>query len=109
MSRLASGDVAIVRELTRSLEVLDLERPSALEALTPRLHRDLGIDCATAYSITAGDDGFLLCRGESNKAIASELGCAERTAEVHVSRILAKLDVDSRAAPIAMLLGEAGR
>lgn len=46
----------------------------------------------------------LVASGNSNKAIASELECAERTVEVHVGRLLAKLDVDSRSAVICVLL-----
>lgn len=37
-----------------------------------------------------------VARGLSNKAIADELGMAERTARTHVSNILAKLDLASR-------------
>jgi DNA-binding NarL/FixJ family response regulator len=38
----------------------------------------------------------LIARGLSNRAIATELGMAERTARTHVSNILAKLGVTSR-------------
>jgi len=38
----------------------------------------------------------LVARGLSNKAIARELGLAEKTAKNHVSNILAKLGVDDR-------------
>ena len=37
-----------------------------------------------------------LARGLSNRAIADELGMAERTARTHVSNILAKLGLASR-------------
>ena len=37
-----------------------------------------------------------LARGLSNRAIAEELGMAERTARTHVSNILAKLGLASR-------------
>jgi len=52
----------------------------ALEQLTPREREIL--------------DG--LARGLSNRAIADELGIAERTARTHVSNILAKLGLSSR-------------
>jgi DNA-binding NarL/FixJ family response regulator len=37
-----------------------------------------------------------VARGLSNRAIADELGIAERTARTHVSNILAKLGLTSR-------------
>ena len=45
-----------------------------------------------------------LARGASNRRIAAELGCAERTVEIHVSRILAKADAESRAELVAKLI-----
>jgi DNA-binding CsgD family transcriptional regulator len=42
-----------------------------------------------------------LTRGASNGRIAAELGCAERTVEIHVGRILAKADAESRGEVIA--------
>lgn len=39
----------------------------------------------------------LLVRGKSNKEIASELQCAERTVEIHVTHLLRKSDAASRA------------
>ncbi len=46
-----------------------------------------------------------LTRGASNLRIAHDLGCAERTVEVHVARVLAKLGCASRAEAIARTLG----
>jgi DNA-binding CsgD family transcriptional regulator len=43
----------------------------------------------------------LLTTGETNKAIAGTLGLSEKTIDRHVSNILAKLDVSSRAAATA--------
>lgn len=43
----------------------------------------------------------LVARGESNRAIAWKLGCAERTVELHVTALLAKAGVESRAALVA--------
>jgi DNA-binding CsgD family transcriptional regulator len=67
---------------------------------------------------TAEDDPFgltprerqvltLVARGATNREIGAELYMAEKTASVHVSRILAKLDVRSRteAAAVAHRLG----
>ena len=49
----------------------------------------------------------LVARGATNREIGAELFMAEKTASVHVSRILAKLDVRSRtqAAAVAHRLG----
>jgi DNA-binding NarL/FixJ family response regulator len=49
----------------------------------------------------------LVARGATNREIGMELFMAEKTASVHVSRILAKLDVRSRteAAAVAHRLG----
>jgi DNA-binding CsgD family transcriptional regulator len=43
----------------------------------------------------------LIAAGESNRAIARELGISERTVDRHVSNILTKLDLSSRAAATA--------
>jgi ATP/maltotriose-dependent transcriptional regulator MalT len=52
----------------------------------------------------------LIARGATNREIGAELFMAEKTASVHVSRILSKLDVRSRteAAGVAHRLGLAG-
>ena len=53
---------------------------------------------AAVASLTARERDVLACvaRGLSNRAIADELGMAERTARTHVSNILAKLGLTSR-------------
>ena len=43
----------------------------------------------------------LITAGKTNKAIATELSLSERTIDRHVSNILTKLDVPSRAAATA--------
>lgn len=48
----------------------------------------------------------LLADGASNLRIAHTLGCAERTAEVHVAAVLAKFGCATRAAVIAQALTE---
>lgn len=45
-----------------------------------------------------------LSKGLSNARIARQLGCAEATVEIHVSRILQRAEVDSRASLLASLL-----
>jgi DNA-binding CsgD family transcriptional regulator len=44
----------------------------------------------------------LVAKGASNKAVASELVISEKTASVHVSRVLAKLGVENRGAAAAL-------
>ena len=47
-----------------------------------------------------------LARGQSNKDIARELGCAENTVELHVTQLLRKTNVTSRTQLIARLWAE---
>ncbi len=60
--------------------------------------RGRGSARASLASLTAREREVLagVARGLSNKAIADELGMAERTARTHVSNILAKLGLTSR-------------
>jgi DNA-binding NarL/FixJ family response regulator len=46
----------------------------------------------------------LLVAGASNKAIAAQLNLSENTIKTHISRIFAKLDVQSRAEAVAVAL-----
>ena len=64
------------------------------------------IAAAAHWGLTARQSEVLalLARGHTNARIASELGCAEGTVEIHVSRILDRAQVESRAALIAALL-----
>jgi DNA-binding CsgD family transcriptional regulator len=58
---------------------------------------------AAAWGLTPREAAVLevLAEGRSNKCIAAVLGCAEKTVEVHVSRVLYAADCDSRAALVA--------
>ena len=69
---------AVVRELVR--EVAGGRREAADNPLTAREREVLG----------------LIARGRANKAIAFELGVAEKTVKTHVSNILGKLNVTDR-------------
>jgi DNA-binding NarL/FixJ family response regulator len=70
---------AVVRELVREVAGDGLQ-PPADNPLTPREREVLA----------------LIARGRANKAIAFELGVAEKTVKTHVSNILAKLGVSDR-------------
>jgi DNA-binding CsgD family transcriptional regulator len=60
---------------------------------------------AQRWGLTARQREVLagLARGHSNRALAQVLGCAEKTVEVHVSAVLEKSGVGSRAALLAQL------
>lgn len=101
----------------------DVERSSAaagaLEQLTPWLGMVLGAEPPSAPAPGSTEDAnaarlatvteqwrltarqaqvaWLMIRGESNKSIASMLGCAEGTVELHAHAILKKAAVASRA------------
>ncbi len=70
--------------------------------------RQLAIDrAAQRHGLTPRERQVLerMASGDTNRRIAGVLGCAERTVEVHVTRILAKLDCASRAEATARVLG----
>ncbi len=91
-----------------------------VESLAARARLDVGVAAAAVEDASAEEreDPFgltarerqvleLVARGATNREIGLELHMAEKTASVHVSRILAKLDVRSRteAAGVAHRLG----
>ena len=61
------------------------------------------VESASAGPLTARELGVLrmISTGRTNKEIADELCLSERTIDRHVSNILGKLDVPSRAAATA--------
>jgi DNA-binding CsgD family transcriptional regulator len=67
-------------------------RAQPLEARLARVAR------AWALTPRQADVLRLVAQGDTNKAIAAALGCAEVTVELHVSAILRKAHVDRRAA-----------
>ncbi|MFZ5442401.1 MAG: LuxR C-terminal-related transcriptional regulator [Myxococcota bacterium] len=77
----------LVRHASASREV-ELRHAHSVQAwgLTPR----------------EGDVLRLVADGRTNHAISRELGCAERTTELHVSRLLQKAGVSNRASLVAL-------
>jgi DNA-binding CsgD family transcriptional regulator/tetratricopeptide (TPR) repeat protein len=86
-----------------------------LESLAARARLRLLGPAEPVTESDAGDEPFgltprelqvlaLVARGATNREIGSELHMAEKTASVHVSRILAKLDVRSRTEAAAVAL-----
>lgn len=84
-----------------------------IEGLAARARLELGADRAAPAPEAAADAPFgltprerqvltLVARGATNREIGTELYMAEKTASVHVSRILSKLDVRSRTEAAAL-------
>lgn len=72
--------------------------------------REPALRCAIAarrWGLTRREADVLgwLVRGATNYRIAAELGCAEATIEIHVSRILAKFDCANRSQAVGKVLG----
>jgi DNA-binding NarL/FixJ family response regulator len=105
----AAARAAEVRAAARALGAHGLLREVSGLVARARLRLDDGDegDGEAEAAATADDDPFgltpreqqvlsLVARGATNREIGAELFMAEKTASVHVSRILAKLDVRSR-------------
>jgi DNA-binding CsgD family transcriptional regulator len=88
---------ALARDLGAAPLVADAEA-LARRARLPDAARDGASPRAVAAGLTPREADVLeqLVAGETNRRIARSLGISERTASVHVSRILAKLGVRSR-------------
>ena len=73
---------------------------------------DSGVTAGDPFGLTPRERQVLalVADGATNREIGAQLYMAEKTASVHVSRILAKLDVRSRteAAAVAHRLGFGG-
>jgi DNA-binding CsgD family transcriptional regulator len=103
-------------DLLTALEQLDALGATPLARITRRRLRDLGISriprgpAATTRENPAGLTGRqlevlrLLVDGRSNSDIATELVISVRTAENHVSAVLDKLGVSTRAEAVALAL-----
>ena len=98
--------------LVKSLHtMIPLPSPGSRRSSPPcaSLRRSRAADPDDPFGLTARERQVLalVARGATNREIGRELFMAEKTASVHVSRILAKLDVRSRtqAAAVAHRLG----
>jgi NarL family two-component system response regulator LiaR len=106
-------------ELVRAIRIVDRGEALLHPAVAARVLRELAGDGARAERhelLTARELEVLalVARGRANKAIAFELGCAEKTVKTHVGNILGKLGLSDRtqAALYAVregLVGEARR
>ena len=92
--------VDAVRAVADGVFVLD-------QALSRRLTRRRPSGPLAAGALTRRETEVLgvLARGRSNQQIAAELGLGQRTVEGHVSSVLGKLGVASRAEAVAYALG----
>ncbi len=89
-----------VRAVADGIFVLD-------QALSSRLTRRRQTGQPASSTLTRRESEVLgvLARGRSNQQIAAELGLGQRTVEGHVSSVLGKLGVASRAEAVAYALG----
>ena len=103
----ATGSIAAAIQLAESLGARWLATEAVGLATRARINLAAAADRASADVDGAPPEPFgltprerqvlaLLASGATNREIAGELFMAEKTASVHVSRILAKLDVRSR-------------
>lgn len=92
--------VDAVRAVADGVFVLD-------QALSSRLTRRRRSGPPAVGTLTRRESEVLgvLARGRSNQQIAAELGLGQRTVEGHVSSVLGKLGVASRAEAVAYALG----
>ncbi|MEA2193404.1 MAG: hypothetical protein QOI73_3525 [Solirubrobacteraceae bacterium] len=102
-------------ELVRAIRMVDRGEALLHPAVAARVMRELAGDGARAERhelLTARELEVLalLAAGRANKAIAHELGCAEKTVKTHVGNILGKLGLSDRtqAALYAVREGLAG-
>lgn len=108
---LARIDLAIDRPERGSGDIARQVRPCGSGApfwlVVLRASRGRGMleldDAARRWRLTRreGDVLSLVARGHANKDIATKLGCAVATVEIHVSSILRKAGADSRAQVVA--------
>jgi DNA-binding CsgD family transcriptional regulator len=82
--------------LERAVEYALSEEPTA-SSVTPQSERSLGAAWPATLTRREGEVAAMVARGLSNRQIASDLFLSERTIENHISKILRKLELASRA------------
>jgi DNA-binding CsgD family transcriptional regulator len=98
----AGRELALAREAADRLGARPLR--DAVDALARRLRLDLGAGPVEATVLTPREDEVLglVAQGLTNRQIGRRLAISEKTASVHVSNILTKLDVSGRAEAVAV-------
>lgn len=97
---------ATARELTDAVRAVADGIFALDQALSRRLtRRRTGQPAASTLTRRESEVLGVLARGRSNQQIAAELGLGQRTVEGHVSSVLGKLGVASRAEAVAYALG----
>jgi DNA-binding NarL/FixJ family response regulator len=92
----------LVRLCLENLAAIALEQGERLRAArlleaVSLLREEAPVDTETALSDREWEVAMLVARGLSNRQIAAELVVSERTVDTHVSHILRKLQLVSRA------------
>ena len=90
--------LAVFSAMYKEAPISRLVRPAAGAAKAAAPGRLARVDAAAELGLTRRERDVLalVAQGRTNRQIGEELFMAEKTASVHVSRILAKLDVRTR-------------
>ena len=79
--------------------------PEAVFELAERLTTEADAEAATALTARQSEVAALVAEGLTNRQIGRRLGISEKTVELHVSAVLARLGVPSRAGVAAWAAG----
>jgi DNA-binding CsgD family transcriptional regulator len=109
LARTREASNAVMTRVWSSLVLGYDEDGAPIGAVTPPPAEDRMTRCRRDWSLTRRQTEVLeiLVRGKSNKEIASSLACAENTVELHITQLLRRASVSSRAELIARYWSEA--